>query len=137
MSNIVEVLVADRNLSTISKSIKASGMETALNKPGPYTFFAPTEIAFSKLHEGEFAAWLKPQNKVNLTEIMSYHVVKGKTNFKDFKDSQKLKTLNGQELSVNVNSNRVTINGVRVQSRDHEASNGVVHFLDAVLMPLD
>jgi uncharacterized surface protein with fasciclin (FAS1) repeats len=65
---------------------------------------------------------------------LNYHVVEGKTNFKDLKDGQKLKTINGKELDVKVNNGNVTINGAKIQGRDKEASNGVVHSLDTVVM---
>ena len=133
MSNVVEVVVADKNLATMSKSVKAVGLETKLNKKGPFTVFAPSDIAFGKLASGVLADWLKPENKTKLTGILNYHVVQGKNNFKDFKDGQKLKTLEGKELDVKVSNGDVTINGAKVQSRDNEASNGVVHSLDTVI----
>ena len=137
MSNIVEVVASEKQLTTMSKSFKTAGLESALNKTGPFTVFAPTEIAFGKLHEGELTGWLKPENKIDLANILSFHVVEGKTNFKDFRDGQKLRTLNGKELSVKVNGGDVTVNGANIQGRDGEASNGVVHSLDAVMMPLN
>lgn len=135
MSNIVEVVVADRNLATMLRSVKAAGLETELNKEGPFTVFAPTDLAFGKLTAGELIEWLKPENKVKLTNILNNHIVEGKTNFKDFKDGQKLKAINGKELTVKVSGSHVSINGAKVQGRDSEASNGVVHSLDTVVMP--
>src|SRR6185295_971981 len=93
MSNVVDVVVADKNLATMSKSVKAAGLEKELAKTGPFTVFAPTDLAFGKLAEGELTNLLKPENKVKLTGILNYHVVEGKTNFKDLKDGQKLKTV--------------------------------------------
>ena len=133
MSNIVEVVVADKNLVTMLKSVKATELETELRKTGPFTVFAPTDLAFRKLASGEITELLKPENKVKLTDILNYHVVKGKTNFKDFKDGQRLKTINGKELNVKVSNGKVTINGATVQGRDYEASNGVVHSVDAII----
>jgi uncharacterized surface protein with fasciclin (FAS1) repeats len=133
MSNIVDVVVADKNLATMSKSVKAAGLETELAKTGPFTVFAPSEMAFGKLASGVLADWLKPENKIKLTGILNYHVVEGKNNFKDLKDGQKLKTMEGKELDVKVTNGDVTINGAKVQGRDNEASNGVVHSLDTVL----
>lgn len=137
MPNIVDVVVADKNLTTMLRSVKAAGLETELNKTGPFTVFAPSEMAFGKLAAGELADMLKPENKIKLTDILSYHVVEGKTNFKDLKDGQKLKTINGKELDVKVSNGNITINGAKVQGRDMEASNGVVHSLDKVVMPLN
>ena len=133
MSNIVDVVVADKNLATMSKGLKAAGLETELGKTGPFTVFAPTDLAFGKLAAGEITELLKPENKVKLTDILNYHVVEGKTNFKDLKDGQKLKTMNGKELDVKVSNGNVTVNGSKVQGRDSEASNGVVHSVDSVI----
>jgi uncharacterized surface protein with fasciclin (FAS1) repeats len=133
MSNIVDVVVADKNLATMLRSVKAAGLETELGKTGPYTVFAPTDIAFGKLASGQLTEWLKPENKVKLTDFLNYHVVSGKTHFKDFKDGQKLKTINGKELDVKVSNGNVTINGAKVQGRDFEASNGVVYSVDTVI----
>lgn len=133
MSNLVDVVVADKNLATMSKSVKAAGLETELRKTGPFTIFAPSDMAFGKLASGELAELLKPENKVKLSEILNYHVVEGKTKFKDLKDGQRLKTINGKELVVKVSNGDVTINGAKLQGRDSEASNGVVHSLDTVL----
>jgi len=133
MSNIVDVVVADKNLATMSKSVKAAGLETELVKQGPFTVFAPSEMAFGKLASGVLTDWMKPENMIKLSGILNHHVVKGKKNFKDLKDGQKLVTVNGRELQVKVANGEVTINGAKVQSRDKEASNGVVHSLDTVI----
>ncbi|SRR6266487_3713956 len=133
MSNIVEVVVADKNLATMLRGIKAAGLETELSKKGPFTVFAPSEIAFGKLTKGELTELLKPENKVKLTGMLNNHIMEGKTNFKDLKDGQKLKTINGKELDVKVSNGNVTINGAKLQGRDTEASNGVVHSLDTVI----
>ena len=137
MSTIVDVVVADRNLATMLRSVKAAGLETELNKPGPFTVFAPTDLAFGKLAADEMTQLLKAENKVKLADIVNYHVVTGKTNFKDLKDGQKLKTVNGKELDVKVSNGNVTINGAKVQGRDNEASNGVVHSLDTVVFAVN
>jgi|SRR5579862_342798 len=133
MSNIVDVVVVDRNLTTMLRTVKATGLEVELSKPGPFTVFAPSDIAFGKLAPGELTELLKPENKVKLTDILNSHVVAGKTEFKDLKDGQKLKTISGKELDVKIYNGKVTINGSAVQGRDKEASNGVVHSLDTVI----
>ena len=134
MSNIVEVVVADKNLSTMSKGVKAAGIEEDLAKEGPFTVFAPSEIAFGKLPGGELTDLLKPENQERLAGVMNFHIAEGKTGFRQLKDGQKLKTISGKELLVRVYANgEVTINGAKVQSRDKEASNGVVHSLDTVM----
>ena len=133
MSTIIDVVVADKNLATMSKSVKAAGLETELSGKGPFTVFAPSEIAFGKLASGVLTDWMKPENKIKFAGILNHHVVEGKNNFKDLKDGQKLVTVNGRELKVKITNGNVTINGAKVQRRDGEASNGVVHSLDSVI----
>jgi uncharacterized surface protein with fasciclin (FAS1) repeats len=134
MSNIVQVVAGDRNLAVLGKSVKAAGMETTLSQNGPFTVFAPTDLAFGKLKEGEWPDLLKPENKTKLTGIMQAHVVQGKTNFADLVDGQKLKTLGGKELNVKIINGAVNIEGARIQGRDMDASNGVVHTVDRVVL---
>jgi uncharacterized surface protein with fasciclin (FAS1) repeats len=134
MSNLVDVVVADKNLATLLKSVKASGLESILAENGPFTVFAPTDMAFGKLGSDELAELLKPENKVKLTDLLNDHVVRGKTNFKDLKDGKKLTTLGGHELTVKTDNGKVCINGATVQARDHEASNGVIHSMDTVMV---
>lgn len=133
MSNVVEVVVADKNLATMSRSVKAVGLDTVLSQKGPFTIFAPTDLAFGKLDTGRIEQLLKTENKEKLTELLNHHVVEGITNFNDLKDNQKLVTANGRELNVKVADGKVTINGATVQGRDSIGSNGVVHSLDTVI----
>ena len=133
MLNIVDVVAADKNLVVLSKGMKAAGLEEILSKQDAFTVFAPTDLAFGKLQTGEWPELLKPENKVKLANVMNHHVVKGTTHFKDFTNGQKVKTLNGKELTVTVNNGDVDIDGARIQGRDMEASNGVVHSLDRVI----
>eukprot|EP01136_Pigoraptor_vietnamica_P007296 Opistho-1_new@41364 len=133
MSNIVDVVVADKNLATMSRSVKTAGLDTVLSQRGPFTIFAPTDIAFGKLAHGRMESLLKTENKEKLTELLNHHVVEGLTNFRDFQDNQKLVTVNGRELTVKVTDGKVTINGAVLQGRDSEGSNGVVHSLDTVI----
>lgn len=133
MSNIVDVVVADKNLATMSSSVKAVGLDTVLSQNGPFTIFAPTDIAFGKLEAGKMEDLLKTENKEKLTTLLNHHVVEGITKFADLKDNQKLVTTSGKELNVKVADGKVTINGATVQGRDHAGSNGVVHSLDTVI----
>ena len=132
MSNIVETISADRNLSVLGKGMKAAGLEGVLCKEGPFTVFAPTDLAFSRLETGKWPELLQPENKIKLAGMMNNYVVEGKTNFKDLKDGHTLKTLCGKELAIKVNNGKVDIGGARIQGRDMEASNGVVHSIDKV-----
>ena len=100
MSSIIDVILADRNLATILRSVQTAHLESEWSKPGPFTVFAPTDLAFGKLREGEITELLKPENRIKLTGILNSLVVEGRNNFKDFADGQKLKTVNGKELLV-------------------------------------
>lgn len=134
MLTIVDVVTTERNLSTLLRGLVASGLETELLKTGPFTVFGPSEMAFGKLKRGVLPDLLKPENKVQLKELLQYHIAEGKISFKNFKDGQTLKTINGKELKVLVNSmGEVTVNGSKIQGRDSEAANGVVHSMDMVI----
>ena len=133
MSNIFDVIQADKNMASMLKSLKAAGLEGDWGKTGPYTVFVPSEIAFGKLPEGQLTDWLKPVNKIKLVSILNSHAVNGKFNFDDLIDGQKLNTINGKLLEVKVSNGNITINGARLQGRDNQASNGVVHSLDTVI----
>jgi uncharacterized surface protein with fasciclin (FAS1) repeats len=106
-----------------------------LKGAGPFTVFAPTNAAFSALPAGTLDALLKPEKKDDLTKILTYHVVAGSVKAADLKDGQKVKTLQGGELTVSIKDGVVTINGAKVTAADLSGSNGVVHVIDAVLLP--
>lgn len=133
MSNVVEVVVADKNLATMSRSVKAVGLDTVLSKKGPFTIFAPTDIAFGKLDAGRMETLLKIENKEKLMELLNHHVVEGIKHFRDLKDNEKLVTTNGRELTVKVEEGKVSVNGAALQGKDSEGSNGVVHSVDTVI----
>jgi uncharacterized surface protein with fasciclin (FAS1) repeats len=132
MSNIVEVVTGDKNLTALGKGIKVAGLEEVLSKEGPFTIFAPTDLAFGKLATGKWLEMLQPHNKIILAGMVNNYVVEGRTNFKDLTDGQKLTTLGGKELAVKVDNGKVDIDGARILGRDMEASNGVVHSVDRV-----
>lgn len=133
MSNIVEVVAADRNLAVLARGLQVVGLEELLSKEGPFTVFAPSDLAFGKLQEGQWPDLMKAENKVRLTEMMNNYVVRGKINFKNFTDGQQLSTLGSRKLAVKVTNGDVAIEGARIQRKDMEASNGVVHSLDSVV----
>ncbi|MCG2615136.1 fasciclin domain-containing protein [Terrimonas sp. NA20] len=133
MSNIVDVVVADRNLATMLRSVKAAGLVEELNKTGPFTVFAPTDLAFGKMAAGELGELLRPHNKAKLTILLNHHIVNGRQYFDDLKDGQQLKTIDGDDLLVTVRDGSVSINGSVIQGRDMEASNGVVHSLSKLV----
>jgi len=136
MSNITEIVAADKNLSTLLRGVKAYDMETELSQNGPFTVFAPSESAFGKLPQGELPFLLKAENKIILKALLGSHIVPGKSVFSDFRDGQKLTTISGRELQVKVTNGNVWINGSAILGRDLDASNGVIHSLDSVI-PVD
>jgi uncharacterized surface protein with fasciclin (FAS1) repeats len=136
MSTILEITNANKSLTTLMKAMKASGLEEVLSGSGPFTIFAPINIAFSNLAEESFDNLVKPANKQKLSDIITFHVIPGKNLVTDLSNGQKLKTVNGQELSVTVSNDEVRINGAKVLAQNMQGSNGVVHSIDAVNMPV-
>jgi uncharacterized surface protein with fasciclin (FAS1) repeats len=134
MSNITQVVNTEKTMTILKKSVIASGLDNVLSGAGPYTVFAPSDIAFEKLEKGVMDSLLKPENKAKLVDLLNYHVVSGKVNFKDLKDGEKLKTLNGKELHVHVKDGHVRIEGAQIQGHDLASSNGVIHSLDTVMI---
>ena len=133
MSNITQVVRTEKNMTTLKKSIIATDLDQVLSSTGPYTFFAPSDLAFEKLDIGILEDLLMRENKKKLTDLLNLHVVAGSIPFKDLKDGEKLKTLNGKELLVEVTDAKVTIAGAAIQNHDVKTSNGVIHSLDTVL----
>ncbi len=133
MSNITQVVNVDKNLTALKRSVNASGLDQVLSSTGPYTLFAPSDVAFAKLDKGVMDSLLLTENKAKLADLMNHHVVAGKIIFKDLKDGEKLKTLDGKELHVHVKDGHVKIEGAQVQSHDLQASNGVIHSVDTVM----
>ena len=133
MSNITQVVNTDKNMTTLKKGVHASDLDQLLSSTGPFTLFAPVNLAFEKLEEGAVKNLLEPENKTALTSLLSVHVVPGKLSFNDLKDGEKLKSLGGKELLVTITDNEVRIDGSLIQSHDIKTTNGVMHTLDTVL----
>lgn len=133
--NIVENAAGSADHTTLVAAVKAAGLAETLSGAGPFTVFAPTNEAFAKLPAGAVDGLLKPESKAKLTGVLTYHVVAGAVKAADLKDGQKIKTLQGEELTVGVKDGKVTINGANVTIADVVSSNGVTHVIDAVLMP--
>ena len=132
MSTILQITSADPNLTSLTKGIRAANLEDTLNEQGPFTILAPINLAFSKLLPAAFEELLKKENNTRLSDMMGNHILKGKKMMKDFRDGQKLTTLNGKEVNVSVSNDEVHINGSKILSRDRQGSNGVIHSVDAV-----
>jgi uncharacterized surface protein with fasciclin (FAS1) repeats len=132
--NIVEVATG-AGFTTLVTAVKAAGLASALQGPGPFTVFAPTDAAFAKLPPGTLDALLKDPAK--LAGILKYHVVSGKVMAADVVKGNGAKpaTLNGAALDIQVKAGKVYVNGAQVTSADVAASNGVIHVIDAVVLP--
>ena len=132
--DIVDTAVAAGSFNTLAAALKAGGLVEALKSEGPFTVFAPTDEAFAKLPEGTVATLLKPENKDKLVAILKYHVVSGKVTAKDVVNIDEAKTLNGKSVKISA-ADGVQINGANVVKADIMTSNGVIHVIDAVIMP--
>ncbi len=134
--NIVENALGSNQHTTLVAAVQAAGLVETLSGAGPFTVFAPTNAAFEKLPAGTVETLVKPENKAKLTSILTYHVLPGRLEAKDLKNGQKLKTVNGETLTVTKKGNMVMINGANVTIADVISSNGVTHVIDAVVMPI-
>ena len=133
---IAEIVAGDANFSTLLTALKAAGLDTVLAGPGPFTVFAPTNDAFAKLPAGTLNDLLKPENKAKLTDILKYHVVSGSVPAATVVTLPKATTLLGKDVTVKVTDGKVALNDtVNVTKTDIKASNGIIHVIDAVLLP--
>ena len=134
-SDIVDTAVSAGSFKTLVTAVQAADLVETLKGDGPFTVFAPTDAAFAKLPEGTVESLLKPENKDKLFQILTYHVVPGKIMAGDIAGKQlAAKTVEGQNLQVNATQG-VKINNASVTTADVEASNGVIHVIDTVLLP--
>lgn len=132
---IVDIASGTPELSTLVTAVGAAGLVDTLNGAGPLTVFAPTDEAFAALPAGVLDALLMPENKDTLAKILTYHVVPGKVMAADVTDGS-VATVEGQLVTLST-SNGVTVDGATVVTPDIEASNGVIHVIDAVILPPD
>jgi len=133
--NIVETAVQSGKFNTLVAALKAAGLVNTLNGKGPFTVFAPSDTAFSKLPAGTVDGLLMPENKAKLVSILAYHVIPGKVMSGDIAGKKiSVKTVQGNKISVDAMYG-VKINDSNVVSADIAATNGVIHVIDKVLMP--
>ena len=138
--NIVENAAGSADHTTLVAAVKAADLAATLSGPGPFTVFAPTNAAFDKLPAGTVDGLLKPDMKSDLAKVLTYHVVSGSLMAADLKDGQKLKTVQGQELSVWMKDGKWMVkdakgNTANITIADVVSSNGVTYVIDGVLMP--
>ena len=133
--SIVETAVEAGKFNTLVAALKAAGLVDTLSGKGPFTVFAPSDTAFSKLPAGTVDGLLMPENKAKLASILAYHVIPGKIISRDIAGKKiSVKTVQGSEISVDAMYG-VKINDSNVVSADIAATNGVIHVIDKVLMP--
>ncbi len=124
-----------QEVTTVVAAIKAAGLVDTLKGPGPFTVFAPTNAAFDKLPKGTVEELLKPENKDKLTKILLYHVHSGDAIMAKDVKTMALTTAEGKDLAVKVDGDTVMINNAKVVKTDVICTNGVIHWVDTVLMP--
>ena len=133
--NIVETAVANGSFTTLVAAVKAADLVATLSGPGPFTVFAPVDAAFTALPAGTVDTLLKPENKAKLAGILTYHVVAGKVMSTDLTDGMTATTVNGQTITIHLTGGKVLVNDAEVIIADVNTDNGVVHAINAVLMP--
>ncbi len=131
---VVAIAAGNPDFSTLVAAVKAAGLAETLSGTGPFTVFAPTNAAFAKLPAGAVDNLLKPENKAKLAAVLTYHVVPGKIMAADVKPN-KVKTVQGSDLDIQVKDGVVTVDGAKVIKTDIVGSNGVIHVIDSVVMP--
>jgi len=132
--DIVDTALSAGNFSTLAAALGAAGLIEALKSDGPFTVFAPTDDAFAKIPPQTLGELLQPKNKEKLTAVLTYHVIPGKVTAHDVANLNSATTLQGQALTIN-RQDGVKINNAKVIAPDVEATNGVIHVIDTVLMP--
>ena len=132
--DIVDIAAGNESFSTLVAAVKAGDLVDTLKSDGPFTVFAPVNDAFAALPEGTVENLLKPENKDQLTAVLTYHVVPGKVMSSDLSDGMMAETVQGSEVTIGTEGG-VTVDGANVVQADIEASNGVIHVIDGVILP--
>jgi len=134
MNDIVDTAVAAGAFKTLVAAVQAAGLVDTLKGVGPFTVFAPTDEAFSKLPPSAVADLLKPENKAKLQGVLTYHVVAGKVLAADVIKLKSAKSVQGQDLAIDTTAG-VKVAGANVVTTDIVCSNGVIHIIDTVMLP--
>lgn len=132
--DIVGVATSSPDFSTLVKALEAAELVRSLQNAGPFTVFAPTNAAFAKLPQGTLERLMKPENKAELADILKYHVTVPPLDVSTFKDGQTLGMSNGKKVSFKMVNGKITVNGANISS-SVRATNGIIHVIDAVLLP--
>ena len=134
-ADIVDTAVSAKSFSTLVAAVKAAGLVDTLKGKGPFTVFAPTDEAFKKLPKGTVENLLKPENKEKLIAVLTYHVVPGSVMAKDVVKLKDAKTVQGQKVKITVKDGKVKVDDANVVKTDINCKNGVIHVIDAVILP--
>lgn len=135
--DIVDTAVSAGSFNTLAAALGAADLVEALKGEGPFTVLAPTDAAFKKLPAGTVEALLKPENKDKLAAILKYHVVPGRVYSEDALAAGKAKTLQGGSVHIKIQDGEAKVNKAKILATDIDASNGVIHVIDTVIMPSD
>ncbi|MFW6076487.1 MAG: fasciclin domain-containing protein [Hyphomicrobiales bacterium] len=133
--DIVDTAVEAGQFTTLAAALEAAGLVETLKGPGPFTVFAPTDEAFARLPDGTVETLLQPENRDQLTAILTYHVVPGSVMAADVVELDEAETVNGEMVNITVSGDTVMVNDATVVSTDIAATNGVIHVVDAVILP--
>lgn len=132
---IVSIAAGNESFSTLVTALKAADLVGVLNGDGPFTVFAPTDEAFSKVPADVLNNLLKPENKAQLQAVLTYHVVSGSVDAKTAMTLSQATTVQGEKISISLNGETVKINDASVVAADIKASNGIIHVIDTVILP--
>jgi uncharacterized surface protein with fasciclin (FAS1) repeats len=135
MKNIVKVAVGSPDHTTLVKALKQAELVDVLANPGPFTVFAPNNAAFDKLPKGTLDELMKPEKKADLQNILQYHVTTSALKASFFTDGQTIGMVNGDNVTVKVKDGKITLNNSATIIASVQASNGMVHIIDGVLLP--
>ena len=132
---IVEIAQSTGMHNTFVKAVQAAGLAEVLSSPGPFTVFAPTDAAFAKLPAGTLDSLMKPENKEKLADILKHHVVSGAVTSKQVMGMDEAKPLYGDPVMIESSDGTVMVGDAKVVKADVVAKNGIIHVIDAVLLP--
>jgi uncharacterized surface protein with fasciclin (FAS1) repeats len=135
--DIVETAMAAGSFNTLAKALQAADLVDTLKGQGPFTVFAPTDDAFAKLPPGTLNDLLKAENKQKLQRILTYHVVPGRVSSADVVKLHTAKAVSGDMIDITAKGGSVMVDSARVVKTDVQASNGIIHIIDSVILPDD
>ena len=134
--NLLDAAAANGTFKTFGKAVEVAGLDDTLRGAGPYTVFAPTDAAFAQLPKGRLESLYEPKNKDELISILNYHIVTGRKSAADVGKWTSARTVNGQPAPILKTKDQLSIDGAKITTADIESSNGMLHGIDKVNMPI-